>query len=512
MVKILTLKLLIALGNKQSLHKKIDEVYAENKLEYYEALDMLNICKSKLIYTYPSAQTERILKLAQIYSWCLEKNNFRLIEMFIELGFKRVLNYCNRTKEVFLPLSFPTIFKSDIKELDSYTVQELTDMYSVIMWLCFATGKTCQLDVLEDNIRMDIDDAYYMDLGDNFLESIADKYQESIKGLSPLFCLNNKHFKSNLDLIFCDIDLKEGNQLPGLSAEILNDFNKVRPFLVRQGLSKYIDVFAKLFNSLGVSDRALVSQSSITEEELNQIFAMYYLCKEENALSEAERDIYLIAALYIFALIKEYQNTRQVYLANVREENYLDTIKIKKQIDEQKRLLINEKIKYTSEIEQLKAKVELLQNESSRWERKATRLKQELENVESNKKELIVLREFIFNQQQNVSILLEDEPDLFQKSLELLAQKKCSVIGGHPNWIKKLKDILPHFTYLNSDSIHRDFKFLDNQELVFINIDYISHALYYKVMSEFEKNKAKVCLIRGTSFQSSITEMGKLIS
>lgn len=39
------------------------------------------------------------------------------------------------------------------------------------------------------------------------------------------------------------------------------------------------------------------------------------------------------------------------------------------------------------------------------------------------------------------------------------------------------RNILPNLTYLEIDSLHKDLRFLDNQEAVFINAAHFSHML-----------------------------------
>lgn len=506
MEKIITLNFLVALGNTHLLHKEIDKVYTENKLEFYEAANETNILKSKLIYTYPSAETERIIKLAGIVYWSVLHEDMGLIERFIEIGFSEVLDYFQRNTEIFLFDFLPNIYKSH-KEIEKSSEQEKLGKYSVLFWLCLVCNKSCELGSLENDVRTSFFRSYFAEIGYNhqILERITTKYQQNIKELHLVYRLTRRKFKKKtLDLLFHDIALYESNT-SGISTATLSTYDKQR----LDGITKYSNIFLNLFNLFGINGYAL-EQCELTSGELNQIFATYYLSRDEIALPESERDIYLVAALYIKALVKEYQNTRQVYLANAREEIHLDTLMLKNEIDAKQRLLQNEKSKYITEIEQLKAKVDQLQTEVFRCEREATIMERELETAKSNTKELIALRGLMFNQAQD-STMDENKPDVFHQYLNLLNDKECAIIGGHPNWVKKIKENLPTFTYVDADSLHKDLRYLGNKEYVFINTDYISHDLYYKVMAQMTNNKTKLNFVRGTSVQGAVLAMGRAL-
>lgn len=436
--------------------------------------------------------------MAGIYFWCMAQNNFGTMEKFIKIGFKKVYNYFKKSDAIDLPRFVPSIF-TNLNDVDKYTEQELTDLHSVLYWLCLGFVKPCELGIYKEDVRASINRVYLRNIGHHreLLKGFTKKYQSNIKKLQPIYGLNLKkmnHTKS-LDILFYDITMLEESN---------------RSLLVKQGISKYTFMFTKVFNLLGI-DSCTFEQSELTSEEFNQLFALYFLAKDEYALPDSERDLFLIAVIYLKALINEYQNTRLVYLANAREENYLDTLILKKEIHEKQRLLRAEETRYTTESAYLKAKVDQLQTEMSQTERQLSRIKRDMEQVESNKKELIALREFMFNQSNQAIEDTDSEPGDYAKTLDILSNKACAIIGGHPNWVRKVKEILPTYTYIDVESLHKDLKYLDKKEIVFVNTDYNSHSLYHKVVAQLEKSETKLHLICGTSIQKTILAMGKAL-
>lgn len=512
MQHIIVLRLLIAFGNSKLLRKEIEKVYATNKFEYYEAAQKAEIRKSKLIHTFPSAVTESILKAAGIYFWSFFNEDFKIIERFLKIGFGRVFEYTAKSEKIFLPGFMPFLFKTT-KEVHKFSEQELADMYSVLYWLCLVSGKPCELGNLADDTRLSIDRTYYGNVGQNgdFLKSLTEKYKVNIKNLKQIYCPDTKkQKKKSLDLLFYHITEKEALNIPAISSKALHERKKLEPLLIKMGISKYIYTFSKLINLMGIDCSAL-EQIEMTNNEYNQLFALFYLSQEDYGIPQSERDIFLVSAIYMKALIKEYQETRQVHLANAHEENYFDTIMLKKEIDEKERALRKEETCYKSENDSLKAKIDQLQAEALVADREAIRLKREIEESEFNKKELLALREFMFGQSTDASSDIAAEPEVFDKALNSLKTKSCAVIGGHPNWVKKMKEILPNYTYIDVDSLNKDLKYLEKKDIVFINTDYNSHGLYYKIVSQLENSSTKLHFTGGTSVQSSIMAMAKAL-
>ncbi|MDX5660741.1 hypothetical protein SIM64_12440, partial [Clostridioides difficile] len=99
----------------------------------------------------------------------------------------------------------------------------------------------------------------------------------------------------------------------------------------------------------------------------------------------------------------------------------------------------------------------------------------------TSKEELVQLRNFMFSKQQEyIENIPTDERDL--KNI------KAIIFGGHPNWILKMKDKLINFEFISAATINFDVNILNSYEYVFINTNYVGHAMYYKIIENLNEN------------------------
>ena len=101
---------------------------------------------------------------------------------------------------------------------------------------------------------------------------------------------------------------------------------------------------------------------------------------------------------------------------------------------------------------------------------------------QSEHQELITLREHVFNE-------TEEDIDIPEKTIQeyikAIENKKIIVIGGHANWVNKMKDMFKNWTYVNFKSTSTiDDSILNNStEYVFFFTDFIKHHVYYRFMN-----------------------------
>lgn len=125
-----------------------------------------------------------------------------------------------------------------------------------------------------------------------------------------------------------------------------------------------------------------------------------------------------------------------------------------------------------------------------------------LSQYENDREELIALRETVYN------LELED-PDNSGASVEemkaLIADKDIAIIGGHINWINKLKQEFPDWTYISvSDFKAVDVKSLDNKEMLFFFTDYISHTAYGKFIAAARERKIPFAYLHGVNLEQMV--------
>ena len=64
---------------------------------------------------------------------------------------------------------------------------------------------------------------------------------------------------------------------------------------------------------------------------------------------------------------------------------------------------------------------------------------------------------------------------------------KGLIIGGHENWQRKMKELLPGFKFILPDALNFDVSILEGVEGIFVYTNYLNHGLYYKLINEVRK-------------------------
>lgn len=93
----------------------------------------------------------------------------------------------------------------------------------------------------------------------------------------------------------------------------------------------------------------------------------------------------------------------------------------------------------------------------------------------------------------------EDLPDLPKTGVMF--------VGGHPNFIKKLKDVYPNWAYIGSENAPELLKQYSKLEMCFIYTGHVSHPVYWDVLNSAKSSGAPYSFVKGTNLDRVITEM-----
>ena len=110
-----------------------------------------------------------------------------------------------------------------------------------------------------------------------------------------------------------------------------------------------------------------------------------------------------------------------------------------------------------------------------------------IQKYQSEREELIALREYAYRSELEPSQITEDS---FADMKKALADKNIAIIGGHINWINKLKQLFPQWLFIHSESYKTiDGKMLEGKDKVYFFTDHISHATYGKFITAVRERK-----------------------
>ena len=127
-----------------------------------------------------------------------------------------------------------------------------------------------------------------------------------------------------------------------------------------------------------------------------------------------------------------------------------------------------------------------LEEQNEQLEREVARLKQELEKRAENDKELIALRNFVFEQKEATT----PEETVESDEKERLSAYDIVIIGGSAPWTKTMKNHFPNFSYIGANAVNSDLSLLNRKGVhVFFNTATNSHTQYERVMKVMRQNE-----------------------
>ena len=124
-------------------------------------------------------------------------------------------------------------------------------------------------------------------------------------------------------------------------------------------------------------------------------------------------------------------------------------------------------------------------------------------SIEADKKELISLRNFIYEMESNEQPPKEDGIAREEKIEYLNSEQRGIVLGGHPNFIKKLKEKLPKWKFYGVSTTFDPSIFQKAQVLV-IFTDHIDHTSYNSAVSSMKNTNCELFLTAGCNVDFSI--------
>lgn len=201
---------------------------------------------------------------------------------------------------------------------------------------------------------------------------------------------------------------------------------------------------------------------TIEDKDILLLLRIYYMTYEtfDDVIA------WLPSAIQIMCLLKAYNKAKDFIKKN----------------DNEKILLLNRDL--MDENEKLKTKLSLLQQEyeklldkSKNDTKKIDKLEHEIESFNRSKYELIELRNMVFR--LNNEDVYSTEKTMDDMLGELNQKDNIIVIGGHPGWVEKMKNIL-NWDFISTDKLNVDINIFRNN-ICIVNTDNLSHAMYYKM-------------------------------
>jgi len=276
---------------------------------------------------------------------------------------------------------------------------------------------------------------------------------------------------------------------------------------------------ARIAETLNILRKTYPSKKDYTEEELvlyGTIFRTVcaltcnndYVAENMHSVIYGENDEYYDDDETMF-------HPQEIKVRNTSPKNPNITVEITK-TNNDNALFYAEKLsenkKYIDEITELTRKVHKLQDDNEELKERALgkkKLEEEnkelYEKLESATRELAALRTHVYNLTES-----EEEKDnaSYEEMREALKDKRIIVIGGHSNWISKVKTEFPNWVFVNPSATgSTDTSIVDKADKVFFFTDLISHSTYYRYMNIVKERKVNFGYIHGVNVEKNIKQI-----
>ena len=171
-----------------------------------------------------------------------------------------------------------------------------------------------------------------------------------------------------------------------------------------------------------------------------------------------------------------------------------------------------EKETILQEMDELRRKLHMLETDNADLRLKLNdkrKLEDEIRRLrdrdDENSRELAALRAFAYNQTE------EDAPSAeipLEQMKEAIAQMRIVVIGGHSNWVYKLRNMFPNWSFVNPEAGgSTDASIVEKADYAFFFTDTISHSRYYQFMKAIREKKVDFGYIHGVNIEKNIRDI-----
>lgn len=542
--------LIIALAKNRNMWKWIDKAYELKKHEYYKAYKDSFFYDTPLKEVFSLHTKEYINKLAGIVYWCKENGTEEPIVKIIQKEYKKIYSeFKIATDSLDLDRFIARKLKNVKKQTgdSAETILEQNNNLEETITVALFLGKIYGIEVdgfLWKKLYSGFISNTFTGIGVylssrrmvsnckkdelvNLIENVLETKYKTIKKCKNLYDLLNLLIieQSNLSRKATSIMNVASNELTSLHSI----HKKVLDMVVKDGkatmtenlLDKIIDDnSAQLLENTPIREFGtmisyffgLPKISGLEKEvfldvpvnmEIIEVAVVYsmednldkYLSKQKKVTNNIRFNV--LASITILSLFEYFKNLK---LTTVDQEEAMvveiENLNSKLQDKDKEIAMLKEKIEQLNRVR--KSEVEDVLSELELTKKNVKRLKNELQESKKNEVEFIALKEYAYRNslsEEELALTFDNELTIEEK-IQYLNTKKIAVFGGHPNWVNKLKKLLPDAKYVDTNAFSsRKFNRLDKYDLLVICNLFMCHSLSWKIGEAIKNVKSKKVII-----------------
>ncbi len=486
--------LIIALAGNSYLHSSIDACYQKNEWAYYEAYQQSIYNGSPLFAMYSTRSEEKIRKVAGILEWCYQNSQFSPLDQLIKKGYKFVYQYLQQHPYI----DFEHFIRTFAKRQKGKIVKEI-DLYyqNIVLWyLC-----------VRENKPIDTERVAWQSFQTLLHSALAETHLEEANFSSQNF----EDYRVEINELYEEYNISKNPSFDSLEAFLeyliaanLKKIYDSNPFcdaemaqqqVFQESPVKYIGALGGWLKALKIHEQDAAEHVPFTKNDLDMVFLELLYAKKNNRMTIEEQSLFIIGIIYIKCLSYLYKETKQLYLDQSKQDYYLEMMAKESRILDQEENLSRKQSEWQRTSKQQQNEISGVTEELRQAQAKIRQLEKQIENMEDYTKEVHALRNYVYREEQSDG--LEEKTPELETILAFIQGKKMMVFGGHPNWQKKLKELLPSVEFLDADEKNRDISKTQRADAVFINISVFTHAFYKKIMKELSKSEVPLIFLSG---------------
>jgi len=469
-------------GSSPLIRMDIDKLIQTNKYEFYKCAKSHELYNNEILTEGTLESEEYSKKALGIFVYYIENSDESILSEIVLL-FEKAFIYCHRYIGNHFIIKFDEFVNYMIRKEGGAEKADFSYMDSAVIALEFLSNYY--------NKKIETTSEYYKGwLESKLFQMEARKKLLDINTQKVSFVRAPAPYLNMVNKMYDALTSMHGD-LTRLMTIILNtDMNDELGFFYTFICLQQDIKFDKLF-----------SEVKIEKSDIEGIIYSYLLeknndakdCSTADLLSEAGK--YIITGLYIVSFIKIYKQAKKTYFNNNKETMYLEMQQTEKELINAQKETYDYKIKEKAYLDQIE-----------KLERENKRLKTTVKEQDEESKELIALRNYIYSQESNEIVYVQNK--LKEEDIALV---NAVIVGGSNSWQNKLRERMPKYKYIPSDSFNFDEGIIKKCEYVFVNTDYLSHKMYYKVISGLS-DRNNLFYLPGNNIDNAITYIYKAIT
>ncbi len=464
-----------AFASNKGVHKLIEKIYEQNKVEYYQLAKASKWYNHEII-TCQSITKEIVMK--RVLAILLEGDPEKILQI-IRKGWKSIYNLVKNQGLVKPSKVISQTIPLGKTSLDKITNDEFNAYVLVVVILTMFLKK--ELD--------ERDDAYIV-----FMQSCyarlqwADEgwYRFSLQSLTPEDRKKVRVFKEK---IYEDAKINRYwiSHTDPRASDLVKSYS--------DGLSFLFDT-EKLTSSI-------IEDEPLSERDIEEILAAYYVIFQNQDKTEGAK--FLAAGHIIKALLRAYRHLKEQHFKTSRETLYLD-------LDTTQHEAKEARLEVKRQEWAINQKDKEIQNLQKRIKDEYGRAVAEYQGqVKTAAKERELLQHDVDRLQLQVQEL---ETMLFTPDIEAehgepvdLSALRGVIVGGRGKWHARMKDVLPDtWRFIHPDS-DIDLALIAGADIVFFFTGYLSHAVYYAVIGEARRRNIPVGYLKRINEAECLAEI-----